>query len=140
MPDYAVAGLRRKREEITREITDAEARVQVLFLQLAHIDSALRILQPDILLEAMPKRARRKRAKRGDVTRPILDALRHAEGPLTVRECGRAILVAQGKPAVRVHAETYEAARLALRTLKRKGAVRTVGKDGDSSLWELTEA
>jgi hypothetical protein len=134
---YAIAGLRKKRDAILTEISDAEAKVQALILQVGHIDAVLRMLQPDILLEVMPKKLRHRRAKRGDHTRPVLDALREAKAPMTVRQCAQAILVAHGKPAQRVHMEAYEAARGVLRVLRKRGVVRPHGMDGAAQTWEM---
>lgn len=130
---YAVAGLRRKRDQIVSEIADAEAKLQLLTMSLGHVEATLRLLAPDILLEALPKRPMKPRAKKGENSRPILAALHHATKPMPTKELARALLQAHGKPALRVHREAYEAARNVLRDLRKRGAVRMVGK----AEWEL---
>ena len=133
---YAVAGLRRKRDALILEIAEAETKVQLIMMNLGHEDAALRLLQPDILLEALPAKPMKKRAPRGFNARPVMAALHQASGPLSTRDVARALLQAHGKPALRVHREAYEAARNVLRDLKKRGAVRALGNETDRT-WEL---
>ena len=136
---YAIAGLRRKRDAIVTEIGDPEVKLQLLTMNLGHVEATLRMLQPDILLEALPTTPILKRAKRGENSRPVLAALHAANGrPVSTKECARAILHAHGKPALRVHKEAYEAARASLRDLRRRRQERALGPgDGSGQTWKL---
>ncbi|HCK83509.1 MAG TPA: hypothetical protein DHW63_03020 [Hyphomonadaceae bacterium] len=136
--EYGVTTLCRKRAEIVSEIGEKEIALQNLVLQLGHLDAALRIMRPEIALPALPDRHLiRRSTKRGDVSRPVIQALHEARGPLTVKELARAMLIAHGKPAQRVSEEAKESVRSLLRQLRKRGDVRPMGLDGPSQTWEL---
>ncbi len=137
--DFGVTSLCRKREEIMAQIGEAELTLNSLIIQLGHLDATLRMLRPEIALAALPERLepRPLRHKRGEHSRPILHALHVAQGPLTVKEIARAMLIAQGKPAQRISSTAREIVRSALRGLKAKRVVRPVGSDGPAQTWEL---
>ncbi len=117
----------------------AEAQVQILRINLSHIDSALRIMSPDILIEALPTRPMAKRAKRGENTRLVLAALHAAQGKaMSTKDLARAILLSKGKPALRIGREAYEAARAALRDLRKRGVVAPAGPNAEhGQTWVL---
>ncbi len=137
--ELGVGTLCRKREEIIAQIGVHEIALDSLLIQLGHLDAALRILRPEISLAALPERKepRPVRHRRGENSRPVVHALRTAKGPLTVKEIARAMLIAQGKPAQRVHEGAREIVRQVLRDLKRTGAVRACGLDGPAQTWAL---
>lgn len=133
------ASLLRKRFEIVSQIGEREIELQNLVLSLAHIDAALRILKPEISLTAMPEKPAiiRNPRRRGEVSRPILATLHAATGPLTVKEITRAVMIALGKPALRIREDDRKGVRRILNYLKRQGAVRSVGMEGPAQTWEL---
>jgi len=137
--ESGVASLLRKRFEIVSQIGEREIELQNLVLSLAYIDAALRILKPEIALTAMPERPViiREASKRGEVSRPIIAAMHKATGPLTVKEITRAVMIAMGKPALRIREDDRQRIRRSLATLKRRGAVRSVGMEGPAQTWEL---
>ena len=55
----AANALIRKRADVLFEISEAEKRVERLRTELIHIDAVLRMLRPDVQLEALPVRHRR---------------------------------------------------------------------------------
>lgn len=107
-----------------------------LTAKLVHLDATLTMLEPDIVLEGLPEKPR-QRVKRGANTRPVLVALHQAQKPMHVKDLARALLIAQGKPGLRVTHDAMEATRQALRWLKRRGQVRACGLDGAAQTWEL---
>lgn len=137
--DYGVASLKRKREEIVSEISETEVKLQALILQLAHMDAALRIIRPEIALPKLPPRptVNRVTTRRGEISRPILAALHQAEGPLTVKELARAMLIARGRPAIRISEDACETVRAVLRPMIKRGEVKAAGMEGKSQTWRL---
>ncbi|MDZ4775620.1 MAG: hypothetical protein SGJ23_02420 [Alphaproteobacteria bacterium] len=132
----AIEELKLKRGSLLLQIADAELKVHALMLDLSHVEATLRLLKPGIALNA-PVKPPQKRAARGEVSRPILSALRVAQGPVTTRELARAILQAKGQPAVRISTRAYDQARYALKELRSRGVVVSVGKEGQLQTWAL---
>lgn len=134
---YAIAGLKRRRTALLGEIAETEAKAQTLIIALGHIDATLTLLQPEILLEALPQHPNPPRVKRGENTRPILSCLHQAGRPMSTQALARALLIARGKPAIRVGREAKEAARQVMRQMVRAGTARKVNERGDEETWDL---
>jgi hypothetical protein len=86
---FVISGLRKKRAELSGELIAAEKRVLQLRADIECVDGAIRLFDPD----AEPRKIRPVRARRasgpiprGQCSRAILDMLRQAENPMTVRE------------------------------------------------------
>jgi hypothetical protein len=79
---FLINALIRKRSEILASITDLERQANQLCADLAHVDATLRMLDPDLEIEALPVRGPRpKRSKyfaHGEISRRCLEALRDA--------------------------------------------------------------
>jgi hypothetical protein len=137
--ESGTASLIRKRFQIVSQIGEREIELQNLVLQLGHIDAALRILKPEIALTALPEKPAiiRNPRRRGEVSRPILATLHAATGPLTVKDIARAVLLARGKPALRIREDDRKGVRRILCYLQKQGAVRAVGMVGPAQTWEL---
>ncbi|MDP7326239.1 MAG: hypothetical protein QGF48_08880 [Qipengyuania citrea] len=83
---HAITALRDKRGELAGQIDALQDQLRQAFIDMDHIDAALRMFQPDIELdEIKPKPLPpRHRAFKGQVTRSILAMLRK-EGPMDAR-------------------------------------------------------
>ena len=93
MTDYMVTGLVAKRAELAGEITATHERLRELVRQLEHIDGTLRIVAPDMEVEAIRPKAFRPPddwSKRGQMSRLVLSILRQSKEPLTSREIAAA--------------------------------------------------
>jgi hypothetical protein len=138
--DHAVARLREKHAELLGEINMLLRRLAQLRADLAHVDGALRVLEPDIELERIsPKRFefRPRYFKRGALTRLCLDYIR--------QNAGRAIAVSEIMPVAigdrnlttaeyrRVEVVVYEA----LRKLAKRGTLRQEGRGAKSAVFVL---
>lgn len=108
---YAISGLKRRREEIAREI-------RKLSTDLTHIDAAIKIMQP----QYKPKSVRH-----GVLTRSIFAVLREAAAPLTVAEI-----------ADKVKAESRQV-KDALLEQRYKGLVKGTAKSGELIRWEIVQ-
>lgn len=83
---HAITALRDKRGELAGQIDALQDQLRQAFIDMDHIDAALRMFVPDIELdEIKPKPLPpRHRAFKGQVTRAILGMLRK-EGPMDAR-------------------------------------------------------
>lgn len=136
-----VAGLEAKRDELRklRDLLEAETRKVVC--DLDHLDAAIALFDPANTPAAIKRYVVKHRAKKGDVRKFCLEALRDATGPLTSASLTDAWLERRGL-------RTDEQTRLVIR--KRIGACLTgLRRDGLASAkdigsglksWKITDA
>jgi len=89
MTDHAIAGLRKRREEITGQVHDAETRVTKLRAALANLDAAIAILSARASGLSRPTKSTTGAASISNVTSwPVssAEALRDASKPLAAGE------------------------------------------------------
>jgi hypothetical protein len=83
-----ISSLSKKRAEIDGTIRASEKRIAQLRIDLGVIDAAIRIFDPSRLpskIKPIQKRAKPTLFRHGECARAVLDVLRTAEEPLTVR-------------------------------------------------------
>ena len=141
MTTAAVARLREKRAELAGEINQLHKRMVQLRLDLAHVEGALRVLEPGIALEKIvPRRIefRPRFFKRGQLTRLCLDYMReHAGDSVTVADImpaaigDRRLNTAEYR---RVEVVVYEA----LRKLAKRGTLRQTGQGAKAARFQLS--
>ena len=85
---HVVTGLIEKRREIAGRIEDLQRQMREAVCDLDHIEAALRIVKPDLDLEAiMPRPVPPPHAAfKGEVSRILLDTLRRTTRPLSTRD------------------------------------------------------
>lgn len=96
---HVVTALREKRAALDGERHQAEKRLVQLQADLATIDAALRIFDPTIAPHTIKPRKPRKLHTGfpvGDLSRAVLDVLRRADAPLTVREIATRVAAQRG--------------------------------------------
>src|SRR3954447_21948957 len=84
-----VGGLKEKRAELSGIITDLEKRINQHRADLMHVDAVLRLFAPDITPGTIVPKAPRRRNewfKPGELARMVLDVLRLAPAPLSIRD------------------------------------------------------
>lgn len=102
MTDYMVEGLAKKRAELAGEIERTQDALHKLVTDLEHIDATLRIIAPDMAIEAIrPKvfKAPEDWSKRGEMARVVLSILRTARDPMTSREIAAQMVLQRGLAA-----------------------------------------
>ena len=123
--ELAVAALVRKRAELAGEVGELDERLSQARADLVHLDAVLRLLAPAFNPEDIaPKKQIQRRGwfSEGELPRTVLDILRAAPEPLTVREVAAVVMERRGFDAGdRTTAWTVE--RGVERTLKRRAAV-----------------
>jgi hypothetical protein len=131
----AITELTKRRAILERRLARAEAVQALLAADIAQIDAAIRQMEAvkaQAKLEAPAK-------PRDKLTRFLLDALRVAPEPLTLRHLALATMERRGLDATDAKAVAFmiEQVRAALRRQRRKGVVRDFVVDGTTARWAL---
>jgi hypothetical protein len=139
----AANALARKRADILFEIAEAEKRAEQLRTELVHIDAVLRMLRPDLDLDALPVRHRRPTKSpyfaHGELTQRIFDALRR-DGAAAVGDIATDAMRDKGLDPAHDEATRHDFAKrigLQLQDMRRNGHVEKVGGRGPSARWRL---
>lgn len=102
MTDYMINGLVKKRAQVVGEISRTQDALHKLVTDLEHMDATLRIIAPDMEIEAIrPKvfKAPEDWSKRGEMARMALSILRTARDPMTSREIAAQMVIERGMAA-----------------------------------------
>lgn len=142
MTNYMVSGLVAKRGELAGEIERTHERLRELVNQLEHIDGTLRIVAPDMEIEAIRPKAFRPPddwSKRGQMSRLVLSILRTAKEPLTSREIAAQMLLERAMDAedVKMLRTMTKRVSTALRDQRDKGRVQSELGPGTYQLWQV---
>lgn len=89
MSDHVISGLIRRRRELTGDMLELLAKVDVLQADVEAIDKVLRQFDPGIALEVIPALQCRPKpdwAQRGDVARIVFAVLREATEPISTHD------------------------------------------------------
>lgn len=141
MTNYMVEGLAKKRAEIAGEIERTHDRLRALALDLEHVDATLRIVAPELAVEAIKSKVFRPPAdwsKRGEMTRVVLSILRTARQPMTTREIAERMVVERGLQA---DTATLNAMgrRVACALRRQRELGRASSSEGEAGFWQLWE-
>ena len=91
-----VAGLNAKRDELVKYRSSLEAEIRKVTCDIDHIEAAIRLFNPNSALVAFKTYIVQHRAKKGTVTRFILNMLRQATAPLTAAQITDAWIADRG--------------------------------------------
>jgi hypothetical protein len=139
---HVVAGLKDKRSELSGIIADLERRINQHRADLLHVDAVLRLFAPDIEPETIrPKTVRRRNEwfRPGELARMVLDILRLAPAPLSIKDI--TVQVMQRRQIDPHDARTAERLRkLVNNALKRQAADRVERlEEGLSVMWRVRD-
>jgi len=142
MTDYMVTGLVKRRADLAGEVARTHDRLRQLVNDLDAIDRVLRIVAPDMEVEAIRPKAFRPPddwSKRGQMSRLVLSILRQAKEPLTSREIAAQMLLERAMDAEDVKMLRIMTKRVstALRDQRDRGTVRSEQGPGTYALWEV---
>jgi len=133
MTDYVLAGLTKRRAELTGEADALRARRAQIGTDVGHLDAVIRQFDLDYDLGSIrPKRPRGQDvAGRGEMSRFILGVLRDATEPVTTQEVARRLMTERGQDMGdrRLVAQTMKRVGMALRAHPETSA-RTDGVFG----------
>jgi hypothetical protein len=132
-----VSGLLTKRAELVKLRGQLEAELRGLTCDIDHIDGCIRLFDPANAPAARKRYATKHRAKKGQMVRFVLGALREASGPLTSRQIAEAWVAERG---LRTDDGTLVVIRKRVGTcliaLRAKGLARDAGRVGESKGWQ----
>ncbi len=142
MTDYMVTGLVAKRAELAGKLESTHERLRELVNQLEHLDATLRLVAPDMEVEAIRPKAFRPPddwSKRGQMSRLVLSILRQTKEPLTSREIAAQMLLERAMDAEDVKMLRVMTKRVstALRDQRDRGRVASQQGPGTYMLWEV---
>jgi hypothetical protein len=96
---HVIAALRDKRAELSGGIADLEKRIGQHRADLLHVDVVLRLFAPDLEPATIPSKAVRQPSgwfRPGELARMVLDVLRTAPAPLSIREITAQVMERRG--------------------------------------------
>jgi hypothetical protein len=138
--EHVLSGLIAKRAEIAGQIERLQLEIRQLVVALDHVDASIRLFDPNVDLEDVKSRLPpRHMAFKGEVSRILLNTLRKATKPMPVSELALVVLSERGlslddKPFLVVLKRRVDAC---LRTLRKKGLVKTTRPPGSLGHWEI---
>ena len=139
---HVIAALRDKRAELSGGIADLEKRIGQHRADLLHVDAVLRLFAPDLEPAAiLPKAVRRLSGwfRPGELARMVLDVLRTAPAPLSIREITAQVMERRGLDPQ--DGRTAELLRKLVRNAVNRQAADLVERVEDGTLvrWRVRE-
>ena len=138
--EHTISGLLKKRADLYGEAERIRDRLAEIKNDVGAIDRVLGTLGYTGDLDAeMPRQKRHVVFGRGELTRAILSELRGADGPLTSREIGQAILAVSGQDGRdrKLLGEHVQRVGKALRALRNENVVRQAIDPKGNVMWSL---
>lgn len=137
-----LSGLVRKRAELSGDIENTQAKLADMIRQLEALDSTIRLFDADYRVELIKPKARRPPAdwaKRGEMTRVVLNILRQAAEPLTTRDITHQLMTERALDTDDVNFFRLMVKRcgVALRGQRNAGVVRSSEGPGMQLVWEV---
>ncbi len=141
MTDYVLAGLTKRRAELSGEADKLHVRLAQIGTDLGHLDAVIRQFDPNYDLASIrPKRSRGPDVARpGEMSRFVLSVLREAAEPMLTTDIAARFMAQRGMDG--------QDRKLAERIMKRivstlrhqgtKGTVRSQPGPGRVLLWEI---
>jgi hypothetical protein len=135
---HVISALRKKRAELSGELTAAEKHIVQLRDDISSLDRTIRLFDPTAEPHTIRPILRRRKPTvipRGQCSRAILDVLRHADGLMTVRE-----IAAQLAARYQIDASNVDAVKALVakvrNTLARQNGLASEMR-GDAKAWKV---
>ncbi|MFI5015823.1 MAG: hypothetical protein ACHQAY_26095 [Hyphomicrobiales bacterium] len=133
-----IVGLVDKRREVAGKIEQTQRELRDLVVSLDHLDSVIRLFDPNADLGTPKRYPVTHAAFKGEMARFVLSSLRQAKLPITSLEVAKRVMEGRGlNPDHRTIALIRKRTGACLMKLKAKGIVREVPLEGDYKGWEL---
>lgn len=139
---FVLKGLVTKRADLAGEIERTQEALQCMIRDLENLDATIRLFDADYQVEAIKPKTFRPPAdwaKRGQMTRIILNVLRQAAEPLTTRDIAFQLMQERALDLedLRFLRLMTKRCGVALRLQRDKGAVRSAQGPGQYMIWEI---
>jgi len=95
MNDHVVSGLIKKRAELVGKISYYKKEIKVVNEELKHLDSTIKLFNPDIKLNLLSEKVFRPNKscfKQGEISRLIFDILKSKNEPMKVKDIAHEIM------------------------------------------------
>ena len=140
---YVIAGLTRRRAALAGDIEHTHERLRQMLANLETIDATLKMFDPDYPIETIKPKAFRPPpdwARRGEMSRTVLNILRQASEPMTTRDIALEMLITRAldKSDKRLLRLMGKRVGVALRYQRDNGLVKSEQGPGQYMLWEIT--
>ena len=142
MDTFVLTGLVRKRADLAGEIERGQADLQRMIRDLESLDATILLFDADYQIEAIKPKSFRPPsdwAKRGEMSRIILNTLRQASEPLTTRDVAIQLMSERALDTGNIKLVRLMTKRcgVALRIQRDKGIVRSAQGPGQYHTWEI---
>lgn len=142
MVDYVLAGLTKRRAELTGEIERTHAALRKMVDDLENLDQTIRQFAPDFQVETIRPKAFRPPsdwADRGQMGRLLLSILRQASEPMTTRDLAVELLVTRAldRSDTKLLQLMVKRVSVAMNKQRENGAVRSAKGPGMLVVWEV---
>ena len=130
---YALAALKARRSMISAEINQLDRQLRHRRDALIHVDATLRLLDPEVDIDAIPNKRITKRIKlfrQGELGRLILGALRKADGESISTYDVVSSVIADGGHGETARRTLAGRVRGNLAYLERRGKIVKIGERG----------
>jgi hypothetical protein len=139
---HVVAALKDKRAKLSGGIADLEKRIGQHRADLLHVDAVLRLFAPEFEPATIPSKAVRQPSglfRPGELARMVLDVLRTAPAPLSIREITAQVMERRGLDPQ--DGRTAELLRKLVRNAVNRQAADLVERVEDGTLvrWRVRE-
>jgi hypothetical protein len=138
---HVLSGLISKRAELAGKLEHHHAVVRQLMIDLDAIDQAIRLFDPDIELAGIKPKPMppRHAAYKGEVSRIIMGTMRDAKRTCTTQELTMHVMAERGMNTAdtRLVKTVEKRVGSSLRSLRKKGTVKSVKGLGDRLAWEI---
>ncbi len=139
---HVISALVKKRADLTGEIERTHQHLRQMVLDLENLDATILMFDSSYQVESIKPKAFRPPkdwAKRGEMTRIILNILKQAAEPLTTRDIALELLVSRAldKNDQKLLRLMTKRVGVALRGQQDKGGVRSEQGPGQYVLWEI---
>jgi hypothetical protein len=135
---HVISALRKKRAELSGELTEAEKRTAQLRDDISGLDRTIRVFDPTAEPHTIRPILRRKKPTpipRGQCSRAILDMLRTANDPMTAREIAAQLTARYQMDASNMNTMNALVAKVRNTLARQKGLVSEVR--GDAKAWRV---
>jgi len=139
---HVVTGLIAKRREVAGQIEDLQRRLKIAVAEIDHVESTIRIFEPDIDLSEFGARPvpPPHTAFKGELSRILIDALKATDVPLNTRQLTEIVMKDRGMRVDDLRARRIMQQRFgaSLNNWKRvKKILKSSPGPGDMLNWEI---
>ena len=140
---HAVTGLIEKRRDLSGRIEHYKDEIKALKIDLAAIDSALKIFDPEFDIRTIKPKEIRKINRwfyKGESTKLLMDILREADKPLSTTEIVDLAAAHKGYSFDDVDRKSFTSSIFTtLKRFEEKGIAKQLGREYNTAMWRTAD-